>query len=91
MVVFIVEPKEKSKVKRVVVVGLSRRNINLLLQGKPVILRAELEGKTVLPPGLEMCITFGETEEDIVKEISAGGFINAETEIVDRRKGGQHN
>ena len=68
-------------------------NINKLIQGKPIILRSILHGKEILPSGWEICITFGETEEDIVKEMKDGGFVTGATEVVDARtgRGGQRN
>jgi hypothetical protein len=51
-------------------IGLSRRNLELLLQGNPIHKTAQ----GVLP---ELMVLFGETEDGIMKQLAAAGVDTA--------------
>ena len=54
------------------VMGLSRENITRLMAGQPIAVRRKTHGAAI-PPGLEICILFGETEEAIVEQFKKAG------------------
>lgn len=64
----------------VLVLGLSRANINQLTAGRPVRVRRATHGQAV-PAGLTVGIIFGETERALYDQLRAKGFIGAETLI----------
>lgn len=54
-----------------VFLGLSRRNTELLLEGKPIRVRLSELG---MPTDVIVVVLAGETEQDIVKTLEAAGM-----------------
>lgn len=77
----------KARMGNVVFVGLSRGNVERLLQDMPI----RFDGMEVGIPGILFVIMGGETEPDIMKQFSDAGLIGPETKIDDRFTGrGNH-
>jgi hypothetical protein len=66
---------------QLVLLGLSRRNVELLTAGKPI----DIDGARVGLPGIRIAIMFGETEQDMLVELRP--FITAETKITEAPNG----
>ncbi len=64
----------------VILLGLSRVNIEKLMEGKPIRISAKSHGP-MIPPGLTIGIMFGETEKDIHDELKKVGVITQETTV----------
>lgn len=62
------------------VLGLSHKNIEKLLEGKPMVLRRESHGDGI-PEGWEICIFVGETEEAMARVLKEGGAIGPKTKF----------
>lgn len=60
--------------------GLSRHNINKLIEGKPILISRKSHGDAV-PDGMTIAIMFGETEADMEKELRQHGMIGLKTEV----------
>lgn len=58
---------------RLVLLGLSRGNVERLTQGKPVLVSRERHGPA-MPDGLEVALFFGETEEAILADLRRHGL-----------------
>lgn len=72
--------------KRVIVLGISRENVNRLIEGKPI--RVGAVTHPGFPEDMHIVIFFGETERTLVEEFKE--LINDDTKIVTvPRKGGQ--
>lgn len=63
---------------RIVVMGLTRQNIDMLLKGNPLLVRAE--SHPGFPENLVITVYFGETERDVTKQIQA--LIGEDTKVV---------
>jgi len=61
---------------QVLILGLSRQNVEKLTQGKPMLVRREIHGAGV-PPGWEIAIVFGETEQALVDELMKMGALRS--------------
>ncbi len=72
---------EKSQDTTLILVGLSDENVKRLLQGKPIYIGEKHAGQGALPPGYELGIMHGKTEQDIYDQFKAEGLIK-ETTIV---------
>lgn len=62
----------KARAGQLVILGLSRRNVELLQEGKPIA----FDGAEVGLGGTRVLIMFGETEDEIARELaqaSSGG------------------
>lgn len=57
--------------KEHVIIGLSKRNIELLMQGKPII----FEGSEVGVPGKKFLIFYGVTEDAILDDLREAGIV----------------
>ena len=68
------------KKAELLLLGISHKNIENLLEGKPMVLRRESHGDGV-PEGWEIVIFTGETEESMAKSLQDGGVIGPETKI----------
>jgi hypothetical protein len=66
--------------KEILLMGLSRENINRLTKGEPIALRRETHGEGV-PEGWEIFIYFGETELAMKAELQKIGAINKDTKV----------
>lgn len=55
-------------------IGLSRENITRLVNGEPVLIRRSTHGEAI-PELWKICITFGETENDIAAELNKLGLL----------------
>lgn len=60
--------------------GLSHRNIEKLLEGKPILLRRSTHGDGV-PEGWEIVIFCGETEDTMAATLKSIGAIGPDTTI----------
>jgi hypothetical protein len=70
----------KFKAGPLIGLGLSRANINLLLEGKPIrIYQKDVDPKA--DPNAQIAIMFGETEETLFNELKAAGFIGPDSKI----------
>lgn len=63
--------------KRVIVLGVSRGNIDRLLAGQPIDITAE--SHPGFPPDLNIAIFFGETERDLTQSLQE--LITEETKV----------
>ena len=63
-----------------ILLGLSRENIDRLLNGKPIRLRRETHGEGV-PEGWTIGIMFGETEMEMKRALEDAGVLGPETKI----------
>lgn len=79
----------KARGGNVVLIGLSRMNVNKLIAGQPIL----FDGSEVDVPGIQIAIYFGETEEAMIDELGKRGLVGRETVVDDRRpdkKSGDH-
>lgn len=75
----------------VLLLGLSRVNVERLMQGKPIRIAQETHGEGI-PEGWKILILFGETENDMREELRAAGVIDAQTkETTDPRLNNERN
>jgi len=72
--------RSKTKKAQIIMLGLSRENINRMLDGKPVHVREETHGEGI-PAGWEIVIFFGETEKEMHEMFIKGGMIGPETKM----------
>jgi len=68
--------------RHLVGLGLSSRNIDLLLTDKPIVI--DLQDEFGLPP-IQIMLFAGETEESMKATLNQ--FMGPETVIIDRKKG----
>lgn len=66
----------------VCVIGLSEGNLELLRQGRSIIIQAADFG---LEGNVEICVMWGQTETDIVRELGLGDGAIAAAEFVAQR------
>lgn len=77
----------KARGGNVVLLGLSRMNVERLMADMPIL----IDGAEVGLPGIMLAIIFGETEEQIAQELARRGLVDASTVIHDRKTGkGNH-
>jgi hypothetical protein len=69
----------KTTAATVLILGLTRGNIDRLIAGRPMLLRSA--SHLAVPEGLEIYIHFGETHEDVQKEMEKVHTINSEATI----------
>lgn len=62
------------------ILGLSRGNIERLLQGKPIRITRATHGDGI-PENWLLCILFGETEQAIADELAVAGLLNKDVEV----------
>ena len=62
-----------------VLLGLSRNNIENLMKGRPIYISETSHGKNAIPKGMQVCIVFGETELALKDELQE--LIGPETEV----------
>jgi hypothetical protein len=55
----------KARAGNTVILGLTKRNLELLQEAKPIVFDASILGL----PGIEIAITYGETEQHIMRAI----------------------
>lgn len=55
---------------KLILFGLSRRNCDLLLQGKPII----FDGDELELPGIRFVLMAGETEQNMMADLEKAGF-----------------
>jgi hypothetical protein len=67
-----------SKDGELLILGLSRENVKRLQEGKPMSLSRAIHGDGI-PEGWHILIMFGETEQDMQRELNFA--ITAETKI----------
>jgi len=67
-----------AKGERIVLLGVSRENVNRLMRGLPI--RVTAESHPGFPADLVIAITFGETEKDITQQLE--GLISPDTKVV---------
>ncbi len=73
---------------QMLLIGLSRANVNQLIAGRPIKITKANQGEAI-PPGWEISIMFGETEQAMAAELQAVGAIGPDTKVnVDPRLGG---
>jgi len=65
---------------KLLLIGLSRGNVERLLGGQPIRIRREVHGKAV-PEDWEIVLFFGETEQAMADDLRAVGAIQLDTEI----------
>lgn len=70
----------KFKAGPLIGLGLSRANINLLLEGKPIRIYLKDIDPTAAPDA-QIALMFGETEEILFNELKAAGFISPKAKI----------
>lgn len=70
----------ESENKQWLILWLSAENVKRLTQGKPMCLKRETHGDGV-PPGWEVLLVYGETEQAIKQELEKVGVIDADTKI----------
>ena len=63
--------------------GLSRENVNRLIEGKPIQVWLRDLGFTGTLGDARICILFGETEAAIMEELKRAGLITEKTKAVD--------
>ena len=73
----------KGQAGNVVVIGLSRMNVERLMGGMPI----RFAGEGVGIPGKVFVIFAGETEPEMVAELKKFGLIDADTKVDDRFTG----
>jgi hypothetical protein len=61
--------------RQLIVLGLTRGNINKLLRGDPICLEREL--CELVPAGWEITVLFAESDEDLTRELTSSGEIAA--------------
>lgn len=74
---------EKQDGSLLLVFGLSRRNCELILDGKPILINIEKfrhMAAAATAKKIEICIMGGETEEAIAEELKE--FVGPETELI---------
>lgn len=77
----------KGRAGNVVIVGLSRMNVERLMGGMPI----RFAGEEVGVPGVVFVIFAGESEPEMVADLQKHGLIGAETKVDDRFSGkGKH-
>ena len=55
--------------ERFLIVGLTRRNLGRLRQGKPIVLSRETHGE-VVPPNIRLILYFGKTEDEMMSNLA---------------------
>ena len=73
----------KARMGNVVIIGLSRMNVERLTQDMPI----RFPGEDVGVPGMLFVIIFGETEPEMVEQFKKRGLIGPETKVSDRFTG----
>jgi len=66
--------------KELLILGLSRANIERMTSGKPVHVKEATHGEGI-PDGWEIVIMFGETEQEMQKQFVEAGMIGPETKV----------
>lgn len=77
---------ESSGGRPIILLGLSRRNIEQLMAGYPVRVTPETHRNAPIPD-VEILILFGETEDSIRQDMADAGIIDAGTKVEDARCG----
>jgi hypothetical protein len=73
----------KAATKDSVFIGLSSKNVQMLQQRKPIV----FNGDDIGLPGIQFCISWGETEEAIAEELTAAGIIGPQVvSVIDKFK-----
>lgn len=72
--------------KRIIVLGLSRENVNRLTDGRPIYVTAEHHPG--FPEDISVAVVFGETEAAITVQLQP--LISEKTKIVGVPRGGKH-
>ena len=65
----------------IILVGLSKENINRMLQGHPVFIGGQHAASEALPKGYELGIMCGDTEQSIYDMLRKEGLIHPDTKI----------
>lgn len=65
----------------ILMLGLSRENVNRLTEGKPIRIRPETHGNGI-PQGWTIAIFFGETELEMQTALKKAGAIGPNTKIM---------
>lgn len=69
----------------VLVIGLSRGNVDRLTSGQPILMRRETHGEGV-PEGWQIAICFAETETELRREFVEAGMVTDNTKVmIDKR------
>lgn len=63
------------------IIGLSRDNINRLVDGNPIQTTPKAHGDGI-PEGWSILLMFGETEADIHRELAGAGMIDDNTKVI---------
>jgi hypothetical protein len=63
------------------ILGVSRRNIEELLKGRPIKLTTDTHGAGI-PLGWTIAIVFGETEAAIAQDLQKAGALTADTKVM---------
>lgn len=73
--------------REMLILGLSRVNVERLVSGQPIRIRKESHGDGV-PQGWEILIIYGNTELELASHLRSVGLLKPETQIkVDPRLG----
>jgi len=78
--------KNQDNGKTLLLLGLTAENVKRFVAGKPMSI-SELTHGTVVPPGLQIVITYGETEQSIVDELKRLGAITSDTKTIMHGRG----
>lgn len=77
----------KGRMGNVVLIGLSRANTERLLQDMPI----KFDGAEVAMPGVTFVIMGGESEPEMMAQLTKAGLITGDTKVDDRFTGkGNH-
>ena len=68
----------------IIILGLTKRNVEKLIAGQPVHVRNEVHGKGI-PPGWEIIIAYGETEKALFESMKPA--IGPDTKIEGKTEG----
>jgi hypothetical protein len=68
--------------KEILLFGLSEENITRLRMQQPIIVIGEEMGV----PNFDIIIMWGQTEDDIIAELSAANMVSSETKVNDDRE-----
>lgn len=69
-----------SEKEPILLLGLSRANLERLQAGDPIVLTRKTHGEGI-PEGWTISIMFGETEREMVKALSRAALIGPDTEF----------
>ena len=68
------------KGKEILMIGLSDENVKRLTTDQPIIID-NAKSKGAIPPGLEVVIFHGKSEQDIYRMLKKHGMIGVDTKI----------